>query len=141
MPTTYPGKVQPGLHSLPKHSPDFNSFVDRDMFMRYEWGMEIGHTYSWKDCMPYLQPKSPNTETPESESETEADEGEGQERNKSQGSEEQKQNLESEDEDAFFLEDRENALWSDEEDEDDDGVDEDPTDDEAYLEEIDMYES
>jgi hypothetical protein len=27
------------------------SFVDRDMLMRYEWGMGIGHTYSWKNPM------------------------------------------------------------------------------------------
>ena len=25
------------------------SFIDRDMLMRYEWGMGIGHTYSWKN--------------------------------------------------------------------------------------------
>lgn len=25
------------------------SFVDRDMFMRYEWGMGIGHTYGWQN--------------------------------------------------------------------------------------------
>ena len=25
-------------------------FVDRDMFMRYEWGLGIGHTYSHKDA-------------------------------------------------------------------------------------------
>lgn len=24
------------------------SFVDRDMLMRYEWGLGIGHIYSWK---------------------------------------------------------------------------------------------
>ena len=23
-------------------------FVDRDMLMQYEWGLGIGHTYSWK---------------------------------------------------------------------------------------------
>jgi hypothetical protein len=28
---------------------DILSFVDRDMVMRYEWGLGIGHVYSWKN--------------------------------------------------------------------------------------------
>ena len=105
--------------------------------MRYEWGMGIGHTYSWKGRTPDLPPKSFDTET-ESESETEADEGEGPERNEVQEGSEQKQCPESEDEDVICLEDRENELFS-ETDEEDDWFDEGPTDDEAYMEEVDMY--
>ena len=89
--------------------------------------MGIGHTYSWKGCMPH-QPTSFDTETPESESETEVHEGEGQECNES---------LKSEDEDAICLEDRDEL--SSEPDKEDDRFDEDPTDDEAYMEGIDMY--
>ena len=110
------------------------------MFMRYEWGMGIGHTYSWKDSAPHLQAKSFDTEAPESEPETEADEGEDQEGN--EGSE-GKQNLESENEGVFCLEDRENELLNEVLDDEDDWVGEDlmDNDDETCLEEIDMYDS
>ena len=35
------------------------SFVDRDMLMWYEWGMGIGHTYSWKN--PVVQHHAPDS--------------------------------------------------------------------------------
>lgn len=39
--------------SLEMNAESLYSFVDRDMLMRYEWGMGIGHTYSWKN--PVMQ--------------------------------------------------------------------------------------
>ena len=108
--------------------------------MRHEWGMGIGHTYSWTNSMPHLQAKSFDTEVPESEPETGVDKGEDQEGN--EGSEE-KQNLKSEDEGVFCLEDQENELLNEVLDDKDNWVDEDLTDndDETCLETIDMYDS
>lgn len=93
--------------------------------------MGIGHTCSWKSYTQHLQLKS--------ESEIEVDEGQGQEHNEVQEGNEETQSLKSEDKDAFCLENRENKLLSDEMDKENDRFDEDPTDDEAYIEEIDMY--
>ena len=35
--------------SLEMNAESLYSFVDRDMLMQYEWGMGVGHTYSWKN--------------------------------------------------------------------------------------------
>jgi len=73
------------------------SFVDRDMVMQYEWGLGIGHTYSWKNLLMYRQ--VPDSGAGLSESEEESNEP-----NVDLGG----QPFESKDEAAFCLNDREN---------------------------------
>lgn len=130
----------------------FDSFVDNDMFMRYEWGMGIGHTYSWKGRASHPQAKSFDTKPSDSEPETEVNEG-GEGRDGIRGGEE-KEIPNSEDENAFGESDEDSNwedelsndgseeadVWSDQEamDDEDTTDDEDMTDDEILY--MKMYE-
>ena len=77
--------------------------------MRYEWGLEIGHTYSWKNIATYHQ--VPDSQAGASLSESEDKEPE--EPNVNLGC----QPLGSEDEATFCLDDRENEDLGSEESE------------------------
>ncbi|KAJ3528182.1 hypothetical protein NMY22_g9519 [Coprinellus aureogranulatus] len=49
-----------GLSDLAKDKSDWNMyyinrFVDRDMLMRYEWGLAVGHTYTHRDSATVIQ--------------------------------------------------------------------------------------
>lgn len=52
----------------------FNSFVDRDMFMRYHWGLGVGHTYAHQ---PLKSAVSDHTDVP-NEGDNSEDEGDGE---------------------------------------------------------------
>ena len=90
--------------------------------MRYEWGLGVGHTYSWKNIPPYHQVVNhSSTYSPEEPDEQEPDAG-------------------VENEAAFCLDDRENELLGDEESDEGGWTDEEEVSDkEAYLGRIDMY--
>ena len=105
-----------------------SSFVDRDMLMRYEWGLGIGHTYSWKNTSRHHQAaKHPSTDFPEEPEEQEPD------------GDSNTPCAEAEKEATFCLDDRENELLSDGGSYEGDWTDEELSDEEAYLGMVDMY--
>jgi hypothetical protein len=52
-------------------NPPGNSFVDRDMIMRYHWGLAIGHTYMHEDSQ--IDPSRSREGTSRREEDTDAD--------------------------------------------------------------------
>lgn len=127
--TTYPGTIEKLEMSSWESSDLSSSFVDRDMLMRYEWGLGVGHTYSWKNTLPHRQaanrpsadlvPEEPEEQEPNADSNMQC--------------------AGAEDDAAFCLDDRENELLSDGESHEGDWADEEVSDEEAYLDMIDMY--
>ena len=109
------------------------SFADRDMLMRYHWGMGVGHPYAWKEASTTDQMTgSLNSETNVEEFETES------------GNQQAADAAPPFDEDAVFhLSDHENEFLSNggsDGDSEASSVDEcEESDDEICLELDDMY--
>jgi hypothetical protein len=129
----------------------FLRFVDRDMLMRYHWGMGIGHVYSWHSVATSASPSTnldPAPPQPNTSGEHETSSTEDQSLNTEVSSSEPQFGIHSgtvEDEAAFTLDDLENELLSDacastpSGSECDDFSDREETDDEVYVEMMEMY--
>ncbi|KAJ3531757.1 hypothetical protein NMY22_g8020 [Coprinellus aureogranulatus] len=121
------GQVQgrePGYSPLTKAHDDWveymvNRFVDRDMLMRYHWGLGIGHLYSHEDAPDAV--RAPSSESEEDDADTEQSDGLGQDMSSEEDS----------DGSQYTLQDREDELAGGEElDGSDDEDDEIPEPDE-----------
>lgn len=121
-----------------------NSFVDRDMVMRFYWGLGIGHAYSHQTQTTDVPMKVLMDEAQEDEvevlDEAEANmEGSCHKDSMDMGDGEDNEDEEDDSGSALGMEDRENEGWMDENSDSDEGDIEEDDEDADFLEKYDMY--